>query len=34
MIRAPRKLVKLPMSIFTNVDNFNPKQLQRTDVKA
>ena len=34
MIRAPRKLVKLPMSIFTNVDNFNPKQLQRTAVDA
>ena len=33
-IRAPRKLVNLPMSIFTNVDNFNPKRLQRTAVEA
>jgi len=33
-IRAPRKLVNIPMSIFINVDNFNPKRLQRTAVDA
>jgi len=28
------KLVKLPLSIFTNVDNFDPIRLQNTAVKA
>jgi len=28
------KLVKLKMSIFNNVDNFNPNRLQKTAVKA
>lgn len=33
-IDAPRKLVKLPMSIFTNVDNFNPDRLQKSATDA
>jgi hypothetical protein len=28
------KLVKLPLSIFTNVDNFDPIRLQKSAVKA
>ena len=28
------KLVKLKMSIFNNVDNFNPDRLQKTAKKA
>jgi hypothetical protein len=28
------KLVKVPLSIFTNVENFNPDRLQKSAVKA
>ena len=28
------KLVKLPLSLFTDVDNFNPDRLKKTAVKA
>ena len=28
------KLVKLPLSIFTNVDNFDPNRLQKSAIKA
>jgi hypothetical protein len=28
------KLVKIPLSIFKNIDNFNPDRLQKSAVKA